>query len=227
MRVADVVAEERHRREAGERPQELLERDSSPTERRRPGNFTEIRIRKPGQQRRPTRQLRRGELIQVRIGHAEPRVLRPQVADLEVEVAPQRLLNRDIPLLRIPRAHTPVDPEHALAEAGVWIRRTRSTEGPFAKTNAGTRLSCDCCPTVCTNGNCGSVNGDVMPVCSNQISPYPARIAVLLPARRPAPAGARNQDSSSRAVCGKSRTCLRRLKMAPRSCFSVDGKFSV
>ena len=45
------------------------------------------------------------------------------------------------------------------------------TLGPCESTNAALMLSCDCWPTVCMKGNSGSVNGVVIPVCSNQIMP--------------------------------------------------------
>ena len=48
-------------------------------------------------------------------------------------------------------------------------------------------LSCDCCPTVCTKGNCGRVNGVVIPVCSNQTIPYPERMTQVSPARYASP----------------------------------------
>src|SRR5438309_1893634 len=35
------------------------------------------------------------------------------------------------------------------------------TDGPFESVNAALTLSGDCCPTVCTKGNCGMVNGVV------------------------------------------------------------------
>src|SRR4051812_7602497 len=45
------------------------------------------------------------------------------------------------------------------------------TVGPFDSRNAAFRLSADCCPTVCTNGNCGMVNGVVIPDCSKKTRP--------------------------------------------------------
>ena len=51
---------------------------------------------------------------------------------------------------------------------------------------AALRLSCDCSPTVCTKGNCGSVNGEVIPVCSNQTIPYPERTTSESPIRQAA-----------------------------------------
>src|SRR6516162_3572220 len=40
------------------------------------------------------------------------------------------------------------------------------TVGPLDKLNAALMLSSDCCPTVWMKGNCGNVNGVVMPDCS-------------------------------------------------------------
>src|SRR5262249_19525557 len=81
------------------------------------------------------------------------------------------------------------------------------TVGPFANVNAPFRLSCDCSPNVWTNGNCGIVKGVVMPDCSKKIMPYPERTTQESLTRYASPTrGPKSQHSSSRAVCGKSKT---------------------
>src|SRR5215469_15663798 len=45
------------------------------------------------------------------------------------------------------------------------------TVGPFESANAAFTLSCDCWPSVCTNGNWGIVKGVVIPDCSKKIIP--------------------------------------------------------
>src|SRR5580765_1614363 len=58
------------------------------------------------------------------------------------------------------------------------VGSTGATDGPFARTNAGVLLSSVACVTVCTNGNCGIVNGVVIPAWSKNVKPYPERTTV-------------------------------------------------
>src|SRR5215831_15579272 len=77
-------------------------------------------------------------------------------------------------------------------------------------------------------GNCGIVNGVVMPDCSKKIKPYPARTTQLSPIRYAKPSrGPKSQHSTLRAVCGKSKIWVERLNMAPLLWISVEGKLSV
>src|SRR6476660_2657768 len=61
------------------------------------------------------------------------------------------------------------------------------TAGPLDSVNAAFTLSCDCWPTVWMNGNCGIVNGVVIPDCSKKIIPYPARTTQRSPIRYASP----------------------------------------
>ena len=75
-------------------------------------------------------QLARGQLIQVRVGDADVRDVRPDVRRLERRVRRQLPLDRHVPLLRRSPTQRAVDREHALAEARRRRRRDRRDARP-------------------------------------------------------------------------------------------------
>jgi hypothetical protein len=84
------------------------------------------------------------------------------------------------------------------------------------------------------NGNSGVVNGVVIPACSIHVSEYPDRTtneSVILkakPTRGPKFFFSRSRAERGKPFCPKySSFCEFRLKTAPRSPETVDGKFSV
>src|SRR5882724_11429323 len=84
--VAYIVAEQRHGSEAWERTQQLLLSDGGPAQRRRGRNLQVVRIRNLSQQGRSHGKVLRRELVDIRVGYAEPRILRTKKRHLHVPV---------------------------------------------------------------------------------------------------------------------------------------------
>src|SRR5437016_6482897 len=52
------------------------------------------------------------------------RVLRSEIADLEIHIAPKCFLHGEIPLLRVAGPYLPVDPENTLSQPRIRVRRS-------------------------------------------------------------------------------------------------------
>src|SRR5438477_6079289 len=83
-RVADVVAEQSHRREARKGPQQLLRGDSWTANSGRSRNLTEEGIGDGRKERRSQRQKPIRELVDIGVGDSQTRIFRSEVTGLEV-----------------------------------------------------------------------------------------------------------------------------------------------
>ncbi len=122
-RVSGVVPIQRHRRKARIRPQQLAACDGRGPQRRVRRNLPEKRIRHLLRQLRTERQLLDRQLIEVHVRHAQARQLGPQIAGFDAPVRCERLLQSDVPLLRVSAAVVALHAEHALAESRIRVRR--------------------------------------------------------------------------------------------------------
>ena len=78
-----------------------------------------------------------GKLVDVGVGDAQVRVLRPQVAGFDVPVIADGFLQREIPLLRVAGGLLAIGPENTLPESGVGIRRRDLHRGAARQNKRG------------------------------------------------------------------------------------------
>src|SRR5207237_10015807 len=99
--TADVVPKQGDCRKSSEWPQQLLLGQRRCAQRRGCRNLSKERVGHPLQQLRSEREILVRKLIDVGVGNAQVSIFRPQVSYFNVEILPNRLLHRKVPLLGI------------------------------------------------------------------------------------------------------------------------------
>ena len=120
--MSDIVAIQSHRCELWIRPKQLTTWNRGAAERRRRGDLPEERIRNRPRERWSERQLFRGKLVQVHVGHSEIPQLGTKISNLRAPVLAKRFLERKIPLLGVTALLISIHAECALTAGciGIW-----------------------------------------------------------------------------------------------------------
>ena len=126
-------------------------------------NLAKVGIRHCLKQRRSLGELGGGELVEVGVGNADVDDVRSDVCDLGRQVVGDCTLHGEVPLLDVSGPCLSIGGVDALAETRVGRERNGRDGRTWERDEGGRRLSCVFCCTFWMNGNCGVVNGVVMP----------------------------------------------------------------